>query len=210
MINVLCYGDSNTHGTAPMAHAEDRRRHAPDLRWPGVAGAALGPAYHLIEEGLPGRTTVFDDPIDGVHLNGRRYLQACLESHRPLDIVVLMLGVNDLKRRFSLSAYDIASGVGQLVFLTKTVTAASGMPAKVIAVSPPTILCAGWLAPMFAGGEETSRQLASAIKTQADRQGAIFLDLAPVARVSPIDGIHFDEAGQRAIGSVIAAAIQQA
>ena len=210
MINILCYGDSNTHGTMPMAHAEDRRRHAPDLRWPGVAGAALGPAYHLIEEGLPGRTTVFDDPVDGVHLNGRRYLQACLESHRPLDIVVLMLGVNDLKRRFSLSAYDIASGVGQLVFLTKTVTAASGMPAKVIAVSPPTILCAGWLAPMFAGCEETSRQLASAIKTQADRQGAIFLDLAPVARVSPIDGIHFDEAGQRAIGAAIAAAIDQA
>ena len=209
MLNILCYGDSNTHGTAPMAHAEDRRRFAPAARWPGVAQAGLGEGYHLIEEGLPGRTTVFDDPIDGAHLNGRRYLQACLESHKPLDVVVLFLGVNDLKRRFHLSAWDISAGVGALILMTKTITAASGKASIVLAVAPPPILCAGWLAPMFAGGDVTSQTLAPAIKAQCARQGATFLDLAPVASVSPVDGIHFDEANQRAIGTAIAVEIRR-
>ena len=209
MINVLCYGDSNTHGTAPMAHADDRRRFAPAARWPGVTQAALGADYHVLEEGLPGRTTVFDDPVDGAHLNGRRYLQACLETHRPLDIVVLLLGVNDLKRRFHLSAWDIASGVGALLLMIKTITAASGKTAKILAVAPPPVLCAGWLAQMFAGADVTSRGLAPLIKAQADRQGAAFLDLGPVTAVSPIDGIHFDEAAHRAIGAAVAAEVRR-
>ena len=209
MPTILCYGDSNTHGTAPMAHAEDRRRFGHNARWPGVAQATLGAEYYVIEEGLPGRTTVFDDPIDGAHLNGRRYLQACLESHNPLDVVVLFLGANDLKRRFHLSASDISTGVGALILMTKTITAASGATAKVLAVAPPPILCAGWLAPMFAGGDVTSQSLAPAIRAQCDRQGAAFLDLGPVASVSPLDGIHFDEANQRAIGTAIAAEIRR-
>jgi len=63
--------------------------------------------YEVIEEGLGGRTTVWDDPIE-MHKNGREYLIPCLSSHAPIDLIIIMLGSNDMKKRFSLSAYDVA------------------------------------------------------------------------------------------------------
>ena len=208
MTTILCYGDSNTHGTTPMRHMDDVGRFPFAERWPGIMKAALGPGHEIIEAGLPGRTTVFDDPIEGAYRNGKRMLQGCLESHRPLDVVVLALGVNDLKARFSLSAYDIARGVGVLVQMINTVTGVTGKPAKVLVLSPPHILCTGWLAPMFAGGDAKSRALAPLVAAEAAYHGADCLDLAPAAKVSPVDGIHFDAAGQRAIGEAVAAKIK--
>ena len=209
MIRVLCYGDSNTHGTAPMSGPDDIRRLGPTERWPGVAQAILGAGYTLIEEGLPARTTVHDDPIEGTHKNGRRYLLPCLESHWPLDAVIVMLGVNDLKARFNLNANDIAYGVGALLTIIKTTSNLSGKPPKIIVVAAPPILETGWLATMFAGGTEKSRHLASAMQFQAERHGASFLDAGTVAKVSPIDGIHFDSHNHRAIGAAIAEKIRQ-
>ncbi len=104
MKTVLCYGDSNTWGSDP----ETGERFAPDVRWPGVLRRSLGEGYWVIEEGLGGRTTVRDDPIEGAHKNGRAYLRACLESHKPIDLMTIMLGTNDLKARFAASASDIA------------------------------------------------------------------------------------------------------
>ena len=207
MINILCFGDSNTHGTQPMASIDDRSRWSAGERWPGVVQAALGPGYHIIEEGLPGRTTVFDDPLEGAHKNGRRYLAACLESHWPLDIVVLMLGVNDLKARFGLTPFDIAMGMGALAADVKSVTGASGKAADVLILAAPPIRTTGWTALMFAGGEAKSRMLAPLCKEQAARQGAGFLDLGTVASVSLLDGIHFDAANHRAIGAAVASFI---
>jgi lysophospholipase L1-like esterase len=101
MTTVLCFGDSNTHGSVPMHHRDDIRRFGPDERWPGVLRKELGAGFTVIEEGLPGRTTLRDDPIEGVYKNGLWYLRACLESHRPIDLMTLMLGTNDLKSRFA-------------------------------------------------------------------------------------------------------------
>jgi len=74
----------------------------------------LGDEYRVVEEGLSGRTTVWNDPIEGDHKNGRTYLRPCLESHSPVDLVTLMLGTNDLKARFGSSASDIAQGAASL------------------------------------------------------------------------------------------------
>jgi len=109
MKTVLCYGDSNTWGYDPTS----KERFAPETRWTGVLAESLGVAFRVIEEGLNGRTTVWDDPIEG-HKNGQTYLVPCLASHKPIDLVVLMLGTNDLKMRFSVPADDIARGVGLL------------------------------------------------------------------------------------------------
>ncbi len=106
---VLCYGDSNTYGSIPGGGDRFPR----DMRWPGVLAAQLGDDWHVIEEGLGGRTTVFDDPILPDR-NGRTYLRPCLLSHQPLDLVVIFLGTNDLKARFAASAADIAGGVAVL------------------------------------------------------------------------------------------------
>lgn len=207
MINILCYGDSNTHGTMPMAHAGDVRRFGPQQRWPGIMQAELGPNYHVIEEGLPGRTSVFDDPMEGAHKNGRTYLQPCLESHWPLDFVVLALGVNDLKARFGLSADDIACAVGTLAAATKVLTAAAGHPARIILVAPPPIICTAWAGPMYQGGAQKALDLAALFKGEADFHGTGFFNAGQVAKVCALDGIHFDEAGHRALGLAMAALI---
>ena len=109
---VLCYGDSNTHGTMPMATLDDMGRFGAAERWPGVLAAELGSGWRVVEEGLPGRTTVYPDPISGVHKNGLSVLPAALESHRPLDVVVVMLGTNDLKHRFQVPPVEIGESVG--------------------------------------------------------------------------------------------------
>ena len=70
---VLCYGDSNTHGTRPMTRAGVLERFAREERWTGVLAQTLGASWRVIEEGLPARTTVHDDPIEGRHKNGLSY-----------------------------------------------------------------------------------------------------------------------------------------
>ena len=110
MKTVLCFGDSNTWGYDPAT----KNRFPRDVRWAGILAGLLSPDYQVIEEGLNGRTTVWNDPIEG-YKNGRDYLIPCLETHRPIDLVILMLGTNDLKMRFSVSAFDIANSAGVLV-----------------------------------------------------------------------------------------------
>lgn len=206
---VLLYGDSNTHGTCPMADAADRRRHPEEVRWPGVLAAELGPGWRVIDEGLPGRTTVHDDPVEGAHRNGLAVLPAILESHRPIDLVVLKLGTNDLKARFAVTPADIAASLERLVQAVRASAAgpASGAPA-VLVIAPPPVEEAGWLAEMFAGGAAKSRLLGARIGEMAARLGVPFLDAGGVVAVDPLDGVHYDAAGHAALGRAVAAAIR--
>lgn len=203
MKRILCFGDSNTHGTAPMRDENDVVRFDSDKRWPGVLRGALGAGFEIIEEGHPGRTTVHDDPVEGAHKNGRTHLRAILESHWPLDLVIISLGTNDLKTRHGVSAFDIASSIGTLVDLVRA-TPMRGKPMpKILVISPPPIIEAGWLADMFAGGQAKSVALGAYVARMAAARQAAFLDLASIAKSSPIDGIHFDEETHHAIGQAI-------
>ena len=107
MRHILCYGDSNTWGYTPGTG----ERHAPDVRWTGVLRRLLGEGWEVLEEGMNGRTTVFDNPMSPGR-NGSAYLLTCLETHKPLDLVILMLGTNDL--RFT-DAWGAAEGAAALV-----------------------------------------------------------------------------------------------
>jgi lysophospholipase L1-like esterase len=214
MPTILCYGDSNTYGTAPMQHLEDDRRFGPhgtieDERWVAVMREALGAGWWVVEEGLPGRTTVLDDPIEGIHKNGLTYLTPCLESHRPVDIVTIALGTNDLKARFGMPAGDIAAGAGILVETVGKTLAAFGQSAKVLLIAPPPILEVGCLAEMFAGGAAKSQAFARHYRAVAARLGAGFLDAGSVIESSKVDGIHFDASEHRKLGQAVAAAIRQ-
>ena len=154
MRTVLCYGDSNTWGYDPAT----RTRYPPHVRWTGVLAARLGAEYRVVEEGLNGRTTRWDDPIEPGR-NGLTYLRPCIESHQPLDLIVIMLGTNDLKRRFDLSASDIAQSAAELAKLAwRFANAPDGSHAKVLLVAPPAVSTLTEFDQMFDGAREKSRQ----------------------------------------------------
>ena len=158
----------------------------------------------LIEEGLPGRTTVHDDPIEGTHKNGKTYLLPCLESHWPLDAVILALGVNDLKARFGVGPSDIAASVGVLIDAVKNAAVFNGKPPKILVLAAAPILETGWLGEMFAGGAEKSLTLAKHLEAVSASRQVTFLNIGAVAHVSPLDGIHFDATQHQAIGLAVA------
>ncbi len=206
---LLCFGDSNTHGSIPMLHRDDSRRFGPEERWPGVLRRELDAGWTIIEEGLPGRTTLHDDPIEGVYKNGLWYLRACLESHRPIDMMTLMLGTNDLKSRFAVQPLDIAESVGILLdTIAKSQAGPNGAAPRVLLIAPPPLAKLTFLGDMFAGGTEKSQRLGAVYSPQAEKFGAAFLDAGTVIRTSDIDGVHFEPGEHAKLGKAVAAAIR--
>jgi hypothetical protein len=146
----------------------------------------------VIAEGHPGRTTVHDDPVEGAHRNGLTVLPALLESHKPVDAVLMMLGTNDLKERFSVNACDIALSLERLVRVIRARAAGpGGMAPGVLLVAPPPILEVGCLAEMFAGGAAKSASWLPRSRRGGRRNGVPWLDAGAGVKVSPIDGIHY-------------------
>jgi lysophospholipase L1-like esterase len=207
MKTVLCYGDSNTWGSDP----ETGERFAPGVRWPGVLAGELGDGFRVIEEGLSGRTTVRDDPIEGAHKNGRTYLRACLESHKPIDLVTIMLGTNDLKERFAASASDVAQGAASLaeMALTSGCGPDGGAPV-VLLISPPPVGKLTDMAEMFEGAEEKSARFAGHYGRFAEQYGCGFLDAGAVISSSDVDGIHLEADEHRKLGWAVAARVKKA
>lgn len=190
-----------------MATLTDRRRHDKADRWPNVMARSLPQDWDIISEGHPGRTAVWDDPIEGVHKSGARVLHAVLESHRPVDLVILVLGTNDLKSRFGLSAHDIALGLQRLV--TEIVGSDSGPGARapgVLLAAPVVVEEIGVLIESFAGAGPKSAALPALLKNVADRHGTGFIDLNHVAKVDTVDGVHLYASAHAAIGAAMAKA----
>ena len=199
MKTVLCYGDSNTHGYVP----ENGLRYPRDVRWPGQLQALLGDDYFVIEEGCNGRTTVYEDPIDDWKC-GLPYLKPCLNSHKPVDIVILMLGSNDLKDCFNLTAEEIAAGAGTLVDVIRSFTAEKqGFIPEIILVSPPEIGPGIETSPFAEKFSKRavgiSKELAPCYRTVAEKKGCVFADAALCAGPSEADSLHLTAEGHRAL-----------
>jgi lysophospholipase L1-like esterase len=192
---ILCYGDSNTWG----ANATDHARYDDDVRWTGVLANGLGASYTIIEEGLGGRTTVHEDPTDP-YRNGRDYLFPCLRSHRPLDLVVLMLGTNDLKTRFAISAWDIADGMRALGEIILASDAGRNNKAPVLLMMSPPPLVKTNLLPHFAGMVEKSKELATCYAAVAKQLGCHYFDVGKVIKTSKLDGVHWDASEHLVLG----------
>lgn len=204
MATIVCFGNSNTWGYDPAS----QQRFARSVRWTGVMSRELGPDFYVVEEGLNGRTTVFDDPIEPDR-RGSDYLPPCLRTHAPLDLVILALGCNDLKARFGAPAADIASGMERLIELTRREPVSTkAQPPEIIIVAPPPLAKLTGFAEMFAGGTEKSRELARRYAEVAERRGVGFVEAGQFIHCSDLDGIHF-EADQHAIlGAVLAEAVR--
>ena len=197
--HIVCFGDSNTHGyCADPKDTETRAdRFSENERWTCLLQKALGNRYYVIEEGLSGRTTVFDDPLHE-SMSGLEGIYAALMSHKPVDLLILMLGTNDTKERYGANAACIGIGLERLVMKAKTIPAWRGAP-NILIVSPPHIGEGLYLRPdglaMGSGCPERSRGLAAFFAQVAERQGCAFLDAEGVAEFNRIDCMHLSRRG---------------
>lgn len=204
MKTILCFGDSNTYGLKP----DGSGRYDQTIRYPRRLKALLGEDYQIIEEGCPGRTTVFDD-ISNPYKKGIDYFIPCLRSHIPLDYIIIMLGTNDCKTVYNASANEIAGGIAELVSAARNISPAS----KVLIISP-ILLGENVWKPEFdiefnQKSVQTSKGLAAEYRKVAESTGCLFLDAAEVAAPSPIDEEHLDEQGHFALASAVAEIIKK-
>ena len=205
MKTILCYGDSNTWGRNPVGGS----RFAKDMCWPGVLRQELGEGYDVISEGLPGRTTVWTDPIEG-HMSGKDYLIPCLHSHKPIDLVSIMLGTNDLKHRFAVTAFDIAEGIGHLVkMIQQSESGPGGRSPLVLILIPPPLGKLSAFAEMFAGGVEKSKIFSQQYKRVAELLACPYLDTSEHIVSSDVDGVHFDASAHNTLGHVVSQEVKK-
>ena len=203
--NSLCYGDSNTFGTNPSGGRWGRY-----TRWPGRLQQLLGEDYYVIEEGFSGRTTVFDDPLVPGRC-GRDALPYALTCHRPLDLVIILLGTNDMKHHFCALPASIARGAGELVKMVQHYDYGGFKAPQVLLVSP-ILLGEDVENSVYVDfGPEAygnSLQMAACYEKVAAAHGCHFMDAAKAAGPSAIDQLHMDAENHEALAQAFAQIIR--
>ncbi len=202
MKSILAYGDSLTWGF----EAGTWKRHPFEMRWPNVLAAGLQGKARVIEEGMNGRTTAYDDPTDAAELNGAKALPIMLKSHQPLDLVIIMLGTNDLKVAARYRAFDAALGMGRLIEIVQHYPFNDNYaPPQILIMSPPALVKSTdeWFAELWDHAIEESKKLAYHYAKLAKERGVHVFDAGSVARADPTDGGHLDAANTRAIGAAL-------
>ena len=201
---ILCFGDSNTWGWIP---GTDGERFPADVRWPGVMAADLGDGFCVIEEAQNGRTTLWDDPTETIDKNGARHLPVILESQKPVDLVILMLGTNDLKNHFGLNAHAIAHGCGVLADRIAASDAGPGGSAPQVLLAAPAPVADGDcpFGHLFDSGAAVSAEFESAYREVAELRDLPFLNAGEFASCPIPDAIHIDAASHSRLGVAMAA-----
>jgi lysophospholipase L1-like esterase len=200
---ILCFGDSNTWGQTP----NHTGRYRVNVRWPGVLQDILGLDYEVIEEGLGGRTTLYDDPKKEAR-NGKDYLIPCLLSHNPLDVVILFLGTNDLKDRFNQTTIDIANSMQILINIVKSYGKNKDSASPRIIIIAPSIPDIKHVHEDYKNMSNRVEGLSAEFKKIADSEKVDFVDLASNVKSSSIDGLHLEEGAHVKIAELVVQVIR--
>ncbi len=196
----MCYGDSNTFGFNP----KENNRFKHDERWSGILDKKMGSNYYIIEEGLNHRTTIWDDPILE-YKNGKTYLIPCLHSHKPIDLVILMLGANDLKSIYNLRANAIGDSVGVLAeLILKSGAGIDGNPPELLILCPPKLGKLTRYAEMFEGYKEKEEKLPYYYEEVATDVRCHFFDVSEHIQCPNTDGLHLEAPQHKQMGNLIA------
>ena len=202
---VLIYGDSNTHGY----RVSDGLRFPKKERWTGICQQTASGRIEILEEGLNGRTTCFDEA--GMEFrNGLQYIEPCIRTHLPLDMVCVMLGTNDLKAAFKMKPEEIASQAAGILTRAQKVVQSKYIDSgcEYLLISPIEVgreLLSGPFSWEFEGSLtiEKSKKFAACFAEEAARHGFLFFNAAKFARPGKIDGLHMDEENHRKLGQAM-------
>ena len=199
MKTILCFGDSNTYGLIPGT----KERYPEDIRWTGILGQRLkNRGFRVVEEGLVGRTTIFPDNLRPGR-DGSELLPVLLESHYPVDELILMLGTNDCKTVYNASAQVIGRGIKKLLGQIKN----ADQNIKVTLVSPILLGDEVWKSefdPEFGvQSVKTSGELKEEYRKIADEYGCDFLAASDVAAPSDNDREHLTPDGHAALAEAL-------
>ncbi len=203
MKSILAFGDSLTWGYVPGGAA----RHDFATRWPNVLASDLGSA-RVIEEGLNGRMTVHDDPIVEENRSGSAVLPVLLASHSPLDLVIIMLGSNDLKFERRCTARDASYGVKRLVEIIQRYGYPSGCSTPdILVVSPPALVNTedAEFDDLFGHAIAESHRFAG----HYSLLGVTHFNASTVCVASDIDGVHMDAANTAALGRALVPVVRE-
>ena len=202
MKQILAFGDSLTWGFI----AGKWERHPHEVRWPNALAAGLGGTARVIEEGHNGRTTIFDDPTTFDDRNGAKALPIMLSTHQPLDLVIILLGTNDLKYANRCRAFDASMGMARLIEIVQKF---SFLPAyktpQILIMSPPALVPTTdeWFNDLWGHAIEESKLFAHHYSRVARETGVHFFDTGTVAKADSTDGGHLDAANTKAIGTAL-------
>lgn len=204
MKNILCFGDSNTYGYIP-----DKSGRFPwGVRWTSILTERLGQDYNVIEEGLCGRTTIFDDPFRPGR-NGSESFQAILESHNPLNLITIMLGTNDCKTVYGATAGIIGKGVESLLEQIKQHSPKS----EVLLISPiylgERVYEEGFDVEFSKESIQVSKDLENVYEKIADKWNIHFLRAQDYASCSETDQEHLNADGHKKLGDAIYRCVSQ-
>ena len=203
--HIICLGDSNTHGYCadPNDCADHGNRFNENERWTCLLQQMLGDGYHVLEEGLSGRTTVFPDPLHE-SMPALDVAYPILMSHEPVDLLIIMLGTNDTKDRLGMNAPCIALGMNRLIEKCKQVPCWGDHAPNILIICPPHI------------GEELqdpcmgdtcaakSRELNKYLEPVAKNQGCAYFDAQGVAEFNQVDFMHLSRKGHRQLAEKLA------
>lgn len=206
---ILCYGDSNTYGYIP---AGGGKRYDENTRWTCRLQKQLGDQYHVIEEGCSGRTTDVDDP-DAPWKNGMRGLLISLHSHKPIDLIILMLGTNDLKTVFHRDAETIAKAASSIANeAVRYLSTKQDIVPRILFLCPPHLY--EHVEEGVFGGEFShnsylvSLQLPEYYRKQAEQNGYMFMDTSVFLTSSETDGIHLTPEAHAKLADELSAIIR--
>ena len=202
MKHILCFGDSNTFGTDPIHGG----RHPDPIRWTGVLQQLLGDDYRVIEEGCGGRTTVFEDEISPGR-NGIKSLSTCISSHNPLDLIVIMLGTNDLKKRFQATAWDLGKAMERIIDEIHHFPFEPAYPRPEILVVSPPFIKEGIANSIFGCFTEEAAVMSHCLSPEyaavSARKGCHFFDAATAAEASEEDRLHMTAESHRKLAEAL-------
>lgn len=202
---IMCFGDSNTWGYVPKVIGDTSvaKRYDQDTRWTGILSKLLGQDFVVYEQGMSGRTTIYDVPGEAYRI-GAPQLLPCLYTCAPLSLVVLMLGTNDLvltanppcEGKLAEGVLAMGRSIQQFGKCGK-----NGIPPQILLVSPALV---NTKVETLLAANRLSRLFAQEYKQAAEQLGCGFLDAAQYTRPSEVDGVHLEPESHRALSHAIA------